>query len=191
MNFSDQLPQPSALAFSADSRVLALGLENGATQLWEVSFLAKGEKGKSQMRDNVSDPIFRRKFLMATLEGHSKPIKALAWSSDNKTLATGGEDGTVKLWSRSSYQQLLELPGRVDGLGSLAFSPNNEILLAGGEKGIHLWYAPRTNDTVTFSTSLEGKANSSPAGNSRLDPFLTWQALPRFDLVRPSSPFEK
>jgi WD40 repeat protein len=178
-----------ALAFSADSKVLALGLGGQVAQLWDVSFLTQWKSEKPQTW-NPADPAMR-KFLLATLGGHSGWVTALAWSPDNKTLATATLNGEVKLWNRNSYQQLLELPGQVGGIMSLAFSPNNEILLAGGEKGLHLWHAPRSNDKAslrrapfTLPNSLEGTANSP--GNALLSLILTGRASHWFDLVSPA-----
>jgi WD40 repeat protein len=181
--------QVFALAFSADSKVLSLGLGGQVAQLWDVSFLTQRKSEKPQTWD-PDDPAMR-KFLLATLGGHSGWVTALAWSPDNKTLATATLNGEVKLWNRNSYQQLLELPGQIGGIMSLAFSPNNEILLAGGEKGLHLWHAPRSNDKAslrrapfTLPNSLEGTANSP--GSALLSLILTGRASHWFDLVSPA-----
>jgi WD40 repeat protein len=34
----------------------------------------------------------------STLEGHSKSVWSVAFTADGKTLASGGDDETVKLW---------------------------------------------------------------------------------------------
>ncbi|MGB8698236.1 MAG: hypothetical protein WCD18_02370, partial [Thermosynechococcaceae cyanobacterium] len=33
------------------------------------------------------------------LEGHSSSVRSVSWSPDGKTLATGSDDKTVKLWN--------------------------------------------------------------------------------------------
>lgn len=33
-----------------------------------------------------------------TLKGHTLPVPSLAYSPDGKTLASGGNDGTIKVW---------------------------------------------------------------------------------------------
>jgi WD40 repeat protein len=40
--------------------------------------------------------------LIALLVGHSDWVKSLAFSSDGRTLASGGFDRTIKIWQVSS-----------------------------------------------------------------------------------------
>jgi WD40 repeat protein len=187
--------QPTVVAVSADSKTIALGFansirENNAviagrpgfsrymeTQLWDVSFLAEPVSKKVPWWE-ASDENFRKRFLKGTLEGGSVAINAVAWSSDNKTLATGGTDGTVRLWNRNSYQRLLEMPGQVGEIHALAFSPDNETLLGAGAKGIQLWYAPRTTGNAV---SFVRKANPARTVSPLLS-LLTGQSSRWFDL---------
>ena len=37
-----------------------------------------------------------------TLDGHTDPVYAIAWSPDGKTLITGGFDNTVRLWDAAT-----------------------------------------------------------------------------------------
>ena len=66
----------TSLAFSPDDTVLIAGLRNGGIELFD---LTTGEKIK-------------------TLKGHTATVEALVFSSDGKTLASTGQDGTILVW---------------------------------------------------------------------------------------------
>lgn len=66
-----------AVAFSADGRLIARGDRYGLVHLWEA------ESGR----------------LCATLEGHNGGVLSLASTPDGTALASGGEDGTIQIWS--------------------------------------------------------------------------------------------
>ena len=77
------------------------------------------------------------------LIGHKQPTRVAAFSRDRRWLATGSDDGTIRLWdldnadptSRSSL--LNGAGGQVHGL---AFSPDGAWLVSGGEDGtVRLW----------------------------------------------------
>jgi WD40 repeat protein len=71
--------------------------------------------------------------------------KALAFTPDGKTLASGGDE--IVLWNVAQGQELMALAGNTGSIFSLAFSPDGKTLAAGGlqrdgKSGeINLWYA--------------------------------------------------
>ncbi|HEV3143458.1 MAG TPA: WD40 repeat domain-containing protein [Gemmataceae bacterium] len=80
---------------------------------------------------------------IATLEGHKGMIRALAFSPDGHTLATGSADKTIRFWSVGSTgpiepRRVFEWP--IGGVHSLAYSPDGMVAAAAGDNGtIVVW----------------------------------------------------
>jgi WD40 repeat protein len=68
-----------------------------------------------------------------TWEGHPKrQIYALAFSPDGKTLASGDEDGLIKLWDLSSGALLQSRQTEQNRVSTLAYHPDGITLAFGG-----------------------------------------------------------
>ncbi len=76
------------------------------------------------------------------LEGHTRIVTALAYSSDGVWLASGSAEG-VLLWNRATGEsqllQELSPDGNPYGVASLAFSSDSRRLLTGGDSIVTLW----------------------------------------------------
>lgn len=72
--------------------------------------------------------------------GHSAIVKSIAFSPDEKLLASGGADNTVKLWDVASGKELRTFYGHSNEISSVAFSPDGTMLAsAGWDFRIILW----------------------------------------------------
>ncbi len=108
---------PGQVAWSPDGRYLA------TTSLWDPPRI-HSKSGS----------------LLSVLSGHTGYPKSLAWSPRPRSpgtdrLATGGSEGTVKVWDVSPHgaveAQSLTSPDMHAGINGLAFSPDGTRLMAG------------------------------------------------------------
>ena len=109
----------SALAMSADGKILVSGSEDKTIKLWQIG----------------------TGFLFRTLTEHSGSVFALAISPDGKILASGSGDGTIKIWDLSSFKLLHTLTNHTKSVLALAISADGRILASGSEdKTVKIWH---------------------------------------------------
>jgi eukaryotic-like serine/threonine-protein kinase len=82
------------------------------------------------------------------LRGHTGAVHAVAFSPDDRWLASGSADRTVKLWDAASDKEIMTLTGHTDRVTSVAFSPDSQRLAsASADKTVKLW-DPTTGKVV-------------------------------------------
>jgi WD40 repeat protein len=99
----------------------------------------------------------------SVLDSGDDSIKGLAYSPDGKLLATGGNEGTVKIWEASSGKELFEFKSHFKAVFALTFSPDGTTLASGSDDNtIRLWNTatgkelskyelPDTVDSIAFT----------------------------------------
>jgi len=97
-----------------------------------------------------------------TLNGHTDPVFAAAFSPDGKRIATASADGTARIWDVSTGKELLSVKGSTYGIDSergyvwfAAFSPDGKFLATAGGDGVaRIW------DAITGQQLISLKGHS-------------------------------
>ena len=109
------------MARNADVLIFAVGHSDGSFSLWQ-----RGSGGQFKEDKRVSGQ-----------QTHRGGITCIRWSVDATTLATAGEDGVVKTWSRNGM-----LRNTIDRLGApvyaLAWASDSEGLVYASAKHLFL-----------------------------------------------------
>jgi WD40 repeat protein len=63
--------------------------------------------------------------------GHTKSANAVAFSPDNRWLASGGKDNVIKIWDLATGNVLRTLYGHTANINALAVSPDGKLLASG------------------------------------------------------------
>ncbi|MGW2048354.1 WD40 repeat domain-containing protein [Streptomyces sp. NPDC001858] len=86
------------------------------------------------------------------LTGHPGAVVTVAFSSDGRTLATGSDDNTVRLWDLATGVTQVTLAGHTGAVFSLAFSPDGRTLTTGStDRTVRRWNVDRSTPTSAIS----------------------------------------
>ena len=76
---------------------------------------------------------------------------SVAFSPDGRTIASGSDDHTIKLWDAASGRELRTLQGHTGHVNSVAFSPDGRTIASGsGDNTIKLWDAASGRELRTL-----------------------------------------
>ena len=69
--------------------------------------------------------------LLGTLKGHGHVINAAAFAPEGQTLASGSNDGSVRLWNVPACDEVAVLYDHLDAIEAVAFTPDGRYLISG------------------------------------------------------------
>jgi len=150
-----------SVAFSADNRQIISGSRDRTIRLWNTLAKCKAvlqDKGHThwvscvRFSPNNQNPVVvsagwdnlvkvwdqTNWTLKTELKGHTAYLNACTVSPDGSLCASGGRDGTARLWDLNEGKHLYSLDAG-DTIHALVFSPNRYWLCAATSSSIKIW----------------------------------------------------
>lgn len=131
----------SDAAFSPDGKAIVVGGDN--IKLWDLTSNVPGGKA------------------LFTIEQNTSGVYSISRSPDGKTIATGTDNGDIKLWNAADGKALGTLKGHQSPVNSVVFSPDGKLLAsASGNQyrqtsAIKLWDVAGGKELATINGHSE------------------------------------
>lgn len=141
-NFEGHTLPIESIAFSHNGKFIASGSQDNTVRLW---------KTKTSLGDAIgglwNKEEHKPKQFVKPLQGHKGWVSAIAFSPDDRFIATGSWDNTVRLWD--SFGNLMGSPfrGHTEWISSIRFSSDGKSIISGSaDKTIRCWQAGDPKD---------------------------------------------
>jgi len=148
-----------ALALSPDGQHLATGLESGNIAV-------------TNLQEQPRRPV--------VYSGHTRPVRALAWSSDSSMLASGSADTTAQIWDVATGRSIHTLQ-HSEAVNGVAWDPTStgRLTTASADGNVRLWNVARETSTVYGGhggavTSVAWGSNGLASGSADTN-IIIWQ----------------
>jgi WD40 repeat protein len=133
-----------SISLNDRSNRLVSGDENGKVILWgldwsdsQLKALPPQPNNASRQGEQAQQPIYSVQELRDPAipgeKAHQKPVSSVSLSPDSQTIATAGEDATIKLW-RLDGTLLNTLKAHKGVPTSVNFSPNGQLLVSASKE---------------------------------------------------------
>jgi WD40 repeat protein len=103
-----------------------------------LSFMPNYNETKSEVLISLQKIVYGT-WEKNRLTGHKGRVNSVAFNPNGETIASGGDDRTIKIWSKNGKLQLT-IPAHDDEITSVVFSPDGQTIASGSDdKIVKLW----------------------------------------------------
>jgi serine/threonine protein kinase len=156
LQFRGHTAAVTGVAFARSADTLLSASEDGTVRQWDlrtgadkgslnagvgpIRCLAFGNKRVAVGGKTLA--VRRKTASFSRFDGHDGLVNCAAFSPDGSLLASGGVDGTIRIWLVDDGTEILVLEGSGKPVCSVAFGLDGGVLFSGGEDGIlRRWHA--------------------------------------------------
>lgn len=157
MDHEDPVRVVACTPRTSPENLCLVGCANGDLYLWNL------EKDEATL---VKDPIRKA-------HGNDASITSIAFSPDGEHFATGGSDGSIKIWITKEFvERYAFVPANgiekchEDAVTSLAFTPQCKLVSAGRDNSLRVWSLKEKGAIADGKPILHRKGNVAQLGVS-------------------------
>ncbi|MBC6418832.1 MAG: hypothetical protein GDA44_08615, partial [Prochloron sp. SP5CPC1] len=124
----------TSVAISPDNKTIVSG-SSDVIQVWDLDRL-----GVVTLKNTYGYKAQDHHAYNYKAEHPHDPVESAVINPDNKTIVSGGGDGTIKVWDLGTGTLKRTLTGHSDSVSSVAISPDNSTIVSGSYYGtIKVW----------------------------------------------------
>ncbi|KAJ2604315.1 HIR complex subunit, partial [Coemansia sp. RSA 1804] len=130
--------------FSPNARYMASGADDMIVLIWERDSNGDAGQAGGDVSNNIVGNSAETWHPVRRLTGHESDVSDLAWSPDNRFLATCGLDNAIYVWDAQTFRQLAKLTDHSQFVKGVTFDPAGKYLASqSDDRTLKIW---RTSD---------------------------------------------
>lgn len=126
----------NAVRFSNNGKYMASGSDDRTALIYEL------RAGRGTAAFGSSNPNIENWKVCQALRGHANNIVDLAWSKDDRFIATASLDGSIIIWNVEDISHPVRvhtIVGHVGFVKGVAWDPMGTYLASQGDDGLRVW----------------------------------------------------
>jgi WD40 repeat protein len=113
-------------SWSPDGRDLAISSEDGSIRIWNTNI---------------------RNEIASIFQGHTDPVRSVAWNPTGDTIASGDSSGPIYIWEPFTNEVVETFADHSDAIVDLSWSPDGKLLVSASADGtIRFWDVDKSEE---------------------------------------------